>query len=274
MSIVLFMCKKHNDMHTSNTHWHNNNNDNNNNNNNNKTTVIIIIDIIVNFRLCNFSSLHYWCNEGEQKKKYILSKRILKNLCIILKASMCCPYVCHTCVLCLSLCIHKDRHNEWCSLSMLALGEGDDWKRTARLCLRTVPGKVSHGDQECYPADPRGSPACHPWWVASPNHMVTLWCFPAFCSFWYLRHMTDSDWRIFFSPLDILALFVSVFGFIQMYYRTIIFEALNTLTDLPGTLTVEQIYQDRDKFASLVREVAAPDVGRMGIEILSFTIKV
>lgn len=53
-----------------------------------------------------------------------------------------------------------------------------------------------------------------------------------------------------------------------------IFEALNTLTDLPGTLTVEQIYQDRDKFASLVREVAAPDVGRMGIEILSFTIKV
>lgn len=41
-----------------------------------------------------------------------------------------------------------------------------------------------------------------------------------------------------------------------------------------GTLTVEQIYQDRDKFATLVREVAAPDVGRMGIEILSFTIKV
>ena len=27
------------------------------------------------------------------------------------------------------------------------------------------------------------------------------------------------------------------------------------------------------QFASLVREVAAPDVGRMGIEILSFTIK-
>ena len=30
---------------------------------------------------------------------------------------------------------------------------------------------------------------------------------------------------------------------------------------------------DRDTFASLVREVASPDVGRMGIEILSFTIK-
>merc|ERR1740116_59895 len=40
-----------------------------------------------------------------------------------------------------------------------------------------------------------------------------------------------------------------------------------------GTLTVEEVYKDRDMFASLVREVAAPDVGRMGIEVLSFTIK-
>ncbi|XP_013167530.1 PREDICTED: flotillin-2 [Papilio xuthus] len=40
-----------------------------------------------------------------------------------------------------------------------------------------------------------------------------------------------------------------------------------------GTLTVEEVYRDRDQFAGLVREVAAPDVGRMGIEILSFTIK-
>ena len=40
-----------------------------------------------------------------------------------------------------------------------------------------------------------------------------------------------------------------------------------------GTLTVEEIYKDRDTFASMVREVASPDVGRMGIEILSFTIK-
>merc|ERR1719431_2171293 len=40
-----------------------------------------------------------------------------------------------------------------------------------------------------------------------------------------------------------------------------------------GTLTVEEVYKDRDQFASLVREVAAPDVGRMVIEILSFTIK-
>lgn len=50
--------------------------------------------------------------------------------------------------------------------------------------------------------------------------------------------------------------------------------AVVTALCLAGTLTVEQIYQDRDKFAQLVREVAAPDVGRMGIEILSFTIKV
>lgn len=31
--------------------------------------------------------------------------------------------------------------------------------------------------------------------------------------------------------------------------------------------------KDREAFAALVREVASPDVGRMGIEILSFTIK-
>ncbi|GBP44012.1 Flotillin-2 [Eumeta japonica] len=46
-----------------------------------------------------------------------------------------------------------------------------------------------------------------------------------------------------------------------------------TLFVLSGTLTVEEVYKDRDQFAALVREVAAPDVGRMGIEILSFTIK-
>lgn len=45
------------------------------------------------------------------------------------------------------------------------------------------------------------------------------------------------------------------------------------LRSILGTLTVEEIYKDRDTFASLVRDVAAPDVGRMGIEILSFTIK-
>lgn len=38
-------------------------------------------------------------------------------------------------------------------------------------------------------------------------------------------------------------------------------------------MTVEEVYRDRDKFASLVRDVASPDVGRMGIEIISFTIR-
>ena len=33
------------------------------------------------------------------------------------------------------------------------------------------------------------------------------------------------------------------------------------------------LFKDREAFAALVREVASPDVGRMGIEILSFTIK-
>merc|ERR1712042_29474 len=40
-----------------------------------------------------------------------------------------------------------------------------------------------------------------------------------------------------------------------------------------GTLTVDEVYKDRDQFANLVREIAAPHVGKMGIEILSFTIK-
>ena len=40
-----------------------------------------------------------------------------------------------------------------------------------------------------------------------------------------------------------------------------------------GTLTVEEVYKDREQFAALVRDVASPDVGKMGVEILSFTIK-
>lgn len=63
------------------------------------------------------------------------------------------------------------------------------------------------------------------------------------------------------------------------------------MTLISGTLTVEEIYRDRDKFAQLVREVSSPDLGRMGsyhsrylvnlltkvclpgIEVISFTIK-
>ncbi|XP_067940026.1 flotillin-2a-like [Watersipora subatra] len=52
---------------------------------------------------------------------------------------------------------------------------------------------------------------------------------------------------------------------------------LNTLEGhlrcILGSLTVEQVYRDRDEFAKLIRDVASPDLGRMGIEILSFTVK-
>merc|ERR1719220_3459843 len=54
---------------------------------------------------------------------------------------------------------------------------------------------------------------------------------------------------------------------------TVLQTLVGHLRAILGTLTVEEVYKDRDQFASLVREVAAPDVGRMGIEILSFTIK-
>jgi flotillin len=45
------------------------------------------------------------------------------------------------------------------------------------------------------------------------------------------------------------------------------------LRSILGTLTVEEVYQDRENFARLVREHASPDVAKMGLEILSFTIK-
>ena len=40
-----------------------------------------------------------------------------------------------------------------------------------------------------------------------------------------------------------------------------------------GTLTVEEAYKDRRKFADLVRSVALTDVSKMGIDIVSFVIK-
>src|SRR5580765_3684675 len=40
-----------------------------------------------------------------------------------------------------------------------------------------------------------------------------------------------------------------------------------------GTMTVEEIYQNRDAFASKVQEVAAGDMANMGLQIVSFTIK-
>src|SRR4029077_17053761 len=40
-----------------------------------------------------------------------------------------------------------------------------------------------------------------------------------------------------------------------------------------GTMTVEEIYQNRDAFASRVQEVAAGDMANMGLQIVSFTIR-
>ncbi|MEA4900015.1 flotillin family protein [Desulfitobacterium sp.] len=40
-----------------------------------------------------------------------------------------------------------------------------------------------------------------------------------------------------------------------------------------GTMTVEELYQNRDKFAQEVQSVAALDLKKMGLQIVSFTIK-
>ena len=40
-----------------------------------------------------------------------------------------------------------------------------------------------------------------------------------------------------------------------------------------GTLTVEDTYQNRDAFAEKVQDVASSDLAKMGLQIISFTIK-
>ncbi len=45
------------------------------------------------------------------------------------------------------------------------------------------------------------------------------------------------------------------------------------LRAIVGTMTVEEIYKDRDKFAQRVQEVSAIDMKNMGLVIVSFTIK-
>ncbi len=40
-----------------------------------------------------------------------------------------------------------------------------------------------------------------------------------------------------------------------------------------GTLTVEEIYKERDKFAQSVQTIATPDMRNMGLRIVSFTVK-
>jgi len=56
-------------------------------------------------------------------------------------------------------------------------------------------------------------------------------------------------------------------------HMTILHTLEGHLRAILGTMTVEEIYKDRERFAEEVYETAKPDVGKMGIEILSFTIK-
>src|SRR4029079_14512864 len=45
------------------------------------------------------------------------------------------------------------------------------------------------------------------------------------------------------------------------------------LRGIIGTLTVEEIYRNRDQFAGSVQEVAVADLANMGLQIVSFTLK-
>ena len=42
---------------------------------------------------------------------------------------------------------------------------------------------------------------------------------------------------------------------------------------LAGTMTVEEIYQDRQKFSTAVFEVASRDLINMGVTIVSYTLQ-
>ncbi len=56
--------------------------------------------------------------------------------------------------------------------------------------------------------------------------------------------------------------------------RTVAHETLaGHLRAILGTMTVEEIYKDRDAFAQRVQEVSSVDMANMGLEIVSFTIK-
>ncbi|MDY7075582.1 MAG: SPFH domain-containing protein [Chloroflexota bacterium] len=56
--------------------------------------------------------------------------------------------------------------------------------------------------------------------------------------------------------------------------KTVAHETLaGHLRAILGTMTVEEIYKDRDAFAQRVQEVSAVDMANMGLDIVSFTIK-
>ena len=45
------------------------------------------------------------------------------------------------------------------------------------------------------------------------------------------------------------------------------------LRSILGSMTVEEIYKNRDKFSQEVQRVASQDLAKMGLVIVSFTIK-
>ena len=55
--------------------------------------------------------------------------------------------------------------------------------------------------------------------------------------------------------------------------KTILESLDGHLRAIIATLTVEEIYRNMSKFTTMVKEVSAPDLARMGMEILSFTIR-
>ncbi len=56
--------------------------------------------------------------------------------------------------------------------------------------------------------------------------------------------------------------------------KTVALETLEGhLRAVLGTLTVEEIYKERDKFAQQVQSIATPDMRNMGLRIVSFTVK-
>ena len=52
-----------------------------------------------------------------------------------------------------------------------------------------------------------------------------------------------------------------------------IFKKIGHQRAIMGTMTVEEIYQDRKKFAKNVFEVASSDLVQMGITVVSYTLK-
>ncbi|MCB2156980.1 flotillin family protein [bacterium] len=63
-------------------------------------------------------------------------------------------------------------------------------------------------------------------------------------------------------------------GMAEQEIRTVALETLEGhLRAVLGTLTVEEIYKERDKFAQKVQEIATPDMRNMGLRIVSFTVK-